>query len=204
MDKEVMKRLFRGKILDGLRRAHRDGRLALDGTEYADPAAFAQLLDHLYRTDWHVYSKPPFGGPEQVFRYLGRYTHRVGISNHRLQAFDGHSVRFATKDGKTLTLAAHEFIRRFLQHVLPHGFVKIRHFGLHASTNAVTRLALARRILDAKSAVPAPPRPAAAAPAITYRELLLRLTGRDPDLCPRCGTPMQRRPLPAPVHRDTS
>lgn len=201
---KVIKRLFRGKILDGLRRAHRDGRLALDGTEYADPAAFAQLLDRLYRTDWVVYCKPPFAGPEAVFRYLGRYTHRVGISNHRLQAFDGHSVRFATKDGKAVTLAAHEFIRRFLQHILPRGFVKIRHFGLHASANAETRLAVARRILDEKSAVPTPAPPAATAPAITYRELLFRLTGRDPALCPRCGTPLQRRPLPAAVQRDTS
>jgi hypothetical protein len=124
----------------------------------------------------------------------------VGISNHRLQAFDGHSVRFATKDGKTVTLAAHEFIRRFLQHILPARFVKIRHFGLHASANATTRLVLARRILDARSASAPPTEPTASA---TICELLLRLTGRDPTLCPRCGTLLQQHPLPA-VRRDTS
>lgn len=200
---KVMAKLFRGKILDGIRRAHRDGRLDLDGTEYAEPAAFTRLLDELYRTDWVVYSKPPFAGPEAVFRYLGRYTHRVGISNHRLQAFDGHSVRFATKDGKTVTLAAREFIRRFLQHVLPARFVKIRHFGLHASANATTRLVLARRILDARSAPAPAPSPEPTASATTCRELLFRLTGRDPTLCPRCGTLLQKHPLPV-VPRDTS
>ncbi len=119
------------------------GQLDFDGAcaDLADPAAFARLKDALYKKDWVVYSKPPFGGAEQVFHYLGRYTHRVGISNQRLRGFDERGVTFATKDGAAVTLAPDEFIRRFLQHVLPRGFVKIRHFGLLAPGNVNGKLA---------------------------------------------------------------
>jgi hypothetical protein len=189
----VMANLFRGKFLDGLRRLYRDGRLDLDGhcRHLAHPAAFARLLDTLYRTAWVVYSKPPFAGPEHVYRYLGRYTHRVGISNHRLQAIDDRGVRFATKGDRTITLDPHEFIRRFLLHVLPPRFVKIRHFGLHASANATTKLHHARALI-AVASVPAP----ATTTTRTWQELLVALTAVDPSLCPICGTRLLQRALP--------
>lgn len=191
---KVMKKLFRGKFLDGLRRAQRAGKIALDGTDCAAPGAFAQCLTKVYAKDWVVYAKTPFASSEHVLRYLGRYTHRVAISNQRIQDFDGHSVRFATKGGQAITLAAEEFIRRFLLHILPAGFTKIRHYGLHAACNAKTKLALAKRILDTQSgarqtAITTPPPP-------SFRELLTLLTGVDPLRCPVCASVMQRRPLP--------
>jgi hypothetical protein len=148
--------LFRGKFLDGLRRLRRDGQLRCTGgsARFADDAAFNQLLDRLYRTSWVVYAKRPFAGPDQVFRYLGRYTHRVGISNQRLQAIDDNGVRFATKGSKSVTVAPLEFIRRFFAHVLPTGFTKIRHFGLHASSNVNTKLARTKELLAAPAAAP--------------------------------------------------
>jgi len=124
----VIGALFRGKLLAALTRAREHGQLDFDGecADLADPAAFARWKDALYKKNWVVYCKPPFGGAEQVFKYLGRYTHRVGISNQRLRSFDERGVTFATKDGAAVTLAPHEFIRRFLLHVLPRGFVRIR------------------------------------------------------------------------------
>lgn len=204
---QVMTELFRGKLLDALRQAYDAGGLDLESTHLADPQEFAQLLDQLYRTRWVVHAKRPFAGPEQVFRYLGRYTHRVGISNERVQAFDGQVVRFSTKDGKAVTLSAEEFIRRFLLHILPHGFTKIRHFGLHSSANAKTKLSLARRLLEGESedAALAPVAMTVNTATGDYRGLLLQLTGVDLALCPRCGTPLVRHPLPAsPLKRDTS
>jgi hypothetical protein len=107
------------------------------------------LLDRLYGVGWVVYAKRPFAGPEQVFKYLSRYTHRTGVSNKRLVSFHGNEVCFHTKGGKTVTLAPEEFIGRFLLHVLPSGYVKIRHYGLMASSNAKTKLPLAQRLLQA-------------------------------------------------------
>lgn len=203
--RKVMAKLFRGKLLDGLRRAYDAGDLGLESTHLAAPQAFAQLLDQLYRTEWVVYAKRPFAGPQNVLRYLGRYTHRVGISNERIQAFDGNSIRFATKGGKAITIEAQEFIRRFLLHVLPRGFTKIRHFGLHSSTNANTRLPIALRFLEEQSAEVALPSSAANATVTDCRGLLLHLTGVDLALCPRCGTPLVRHPIPhSPAQRDTS
>jgi hypothetical protein len=198
---QVLSPLFRGKFLDGLRKLYESGALVLGGpcAGLADPATFARLLDTLYATDWVVYAKPTFAGPEQVFNYLGRYTHRVGISNQRLQAFDERGVRFATKAKKTITLPPAEFIGRFLQHVLPAGFVKIRHFGLHASGNAKTRLVTARDLLD-KLRPPAPDPSAPAAPngaARKWQDLLRALTGIDPDVCPQCGCLLEHEPLPS-------
>ena len=191
---KVMKKLFRGKFLDGLRRAERAGKIALDGTDCAAPGAFAQCLTKVYAKDWVVYAKTPFSSPEHVLRYLGRYTHRVAISNQRIQAFDEHGVRFATKGGQAITLSAEEFIRRFLLHVLPAGFTKIRHYGLHAASNAKTKLAVAKRILEAEAGAG---QPASTTPTTrSFRELLTLLTGVDPLRCPVCGSVMQRRPLP--------
>lgn len=206
----VMGALFRGKFLDGLRRLRTENLLEYTGAAaaLADDDAFSRLLDQLYRMSWVVYAKKPFAGPENVFRYLGRYTHRVAISNQRLQVFDDNGVRFATKDGRTITLAPLEFIRRFLEHVLPTGFTKIRHFGLHAAGNVHTKLALARQLLTPDNKPPSTPTPTSSTPLEprTWQEILLELTGVDLTRCPNCGSALCRRPLPrfAPAIRDTS
>jgi len=217
----VLGALFRGKFLDGLRRLRERGELRYTGAAapLADDAAFNALVDGLYKTSWVVYAKRPFAGPEHVFRYLGRYTHRVGISNQRLQAFDEHGVRFATKGGKAITLAPLEFIRRFLEHVLPSGFTKIRHFGLLAAGNIHTKLEQARKLLTVpqpESARAAPgdslSQPAPAGPpelcvaTLSSDGLVLLLTGVDLRRCPLCGQALVRRALSrcAPKPRDTS
>ena len=141
----VLSRVFRGKFLAGLKRLHRRNQLCCAGpaAALADPQQFAKLMRRLHCHDWVVYAKPAFGGPMQVLRYLGRYTHRVAISNHRLLAFDQERVTFRWRDyahgGKQgmMTLAATEFLRRFFLHVLPRGFVRIRHFGSSPIAGAV-------------------------------------------------------------------
>src|SRR5215470_7579542 len=137
----VLSRVFRGKFVAALKHAFRDGRLQFQGdlTPLARPKTFSSWLRPLFRQDWVVYSKPPFGGPEYVLRYLGRYTHRVAISNHRLVSFANGQVTFRWRDSahhteqNLMTLSLDEFLRRFLLHVLPKGFVRIRHFGFFAS-----------------------------------------------------------------------
>lgn len=206
----VIGALFRGKFLARLSRAYDRGELCLDGpaAALADRGRFRCLRDKLYKTRWVVYAKPPFGGPDEVFRYLGRYTHRVGLSNRRLISLDDRGVTFRTRGEQTATLAPHEFLRRFVLHVLPKGFVKIRHHGLMSASHATTRLPLARRLLE--SATPAANDPATSRPATDFCELLLALTGIDIRLCPRCGGTMTRCPLavlaepPAPIPLDTS
>jgi hypothetical protein len=131
----VMGRLFRGKFLAGLKQLFDKHRLALSGScaHLEDRDVFRLLLDRLYRAEWRPYAKRPFAGPEQVYDYLGFYTHRVAISNQRLLQIDQHSVRFKTRGEKSASLKGDEFVRRFLLHVLPRGFVKIRHYGLLSS-----------------------------------------------------------------------
>jgi len=199
---KVMGKLFRGKFLAQLERAYRDGKLDLAGStaDLAEPRAWAGLRDRLYRTDWVVYAKPPFGGAEQVFRYLGRYTHRVAISNHRILDVADGKVTFRVKDykdgarTKSMTLDAVEFLRRFLLHVLPKGFVRIRHYGLCASRNVNTKLATARRLLLQPDA-PANDATATAAPdgPPTWWERLRERTGIDLMACPCCGGRLVRR-----------
>jgi hypothetical protein len=194
---KAMSKVFRGKVLDGLNDLYKSGRLTLEGgcADLAERATFDKLKDRLYRKKWVVYAKQPFGGPEQVFQYLGRYTHRVGMSNQRLVSFDGHDVCFRTKHGKATTIDAVEFIRRFLLHVLPAGFVKIRHYGLLAAANVNTKLQIARRCL---SAIDENTQPQATIPETppTWRELFLKLTGIDLLVCPACGgQSMERRSL---------
>jgi hypothetical protein len=152
---KVLSRVFRGKFVVGLRRAFRRHQLHLGGSlkHLADPKRFAAFLRTLFRTDWVVYAKPAFGGPRQVLRYLGRYTHRVAISNHRLLAFDGRNVTFRWRDyahgnrQRKMTVSAEEFIRRFLMHVLPCGFVRIRNFGFLANARRAVLLPLCRELL---------------------------------------------------------
>lgn len=194
----AMSKVFRGKLLEGLAALYDGQGLDLRGrcAALCDAATFNRLKDQLYRKEWVVYAKRPFGGPEQVFQYLGRYTHRVGISNHRLISFDGHDVCFRTKRGNTATVEGVEFLRRFLLHVLPTGFVKIRHYGLVSAANATTKLELARRLLmehddaPASAQMPHPPLPPA------WRDLILALTGIDLRVCPACGArSVERHPL---------
>src|ERR1700735_1685723 len=138
---KVLSRVFRGKFVAALKRAFQDGQLSFHGDLrlLAQPKTFAAWLRPLFRKDWVVYSKPPFGGPDYVLRYLGRYTHRVAISNHRLVSFADGQVTFRWRDSahnneqKLMTLALDEFLRRFLLHLLPKGFVRIRHFGFLAN-----------------------------------------------------------------------
>jgi Putative transposase/Transposase zinc-binding domain len=153
----VLGRLFRGKFLHHLRHAFEHGRLGLHGqlADLREPLAFASYLAPLYQHDWNVYAKPPFGGPSQVLRYLARYTHRVAISNHRLVAMHDDRVTFRWKDysrGKkrTMTLGAAEFLRRFLLHLLPAGFVRIRHFGFLANRCRRDKLERCRELLAAE------------------------------------------------------
>jgi hypothetical protein len=137
---EVLGAVFRGKFHNALQRAFRDGKLSFHGDLklLAQPKIFAAWLRPLFRQDWVVYAKRPFGGPEHVLRYLGRYTHRVAISNHRLVSFADGKVTFRWRDSvhhneqKLLSLAVDEFLRRFLLHLLPEGFVRIRNFGFLA------------------------------------------------------------------------
>ncbi len=190
---KVLSRVFRGKFIDGLRKAHQHKKLHLNGqlSGLNEPQNFAAFLRTLFRQDWVVYAKPAFGGATQVLRYLGRYTHRVAISNHRLQAFDGERVTFRWKDyahgnqQRTMTLSATEFLRRFGQHILPRGFIRIRQFGLLANRCKATSLALARRLLTAP---PQALQPLAQASATT-------LTWR----CPRCSAPMRVGPQLTPT-----
>ena len=153
----VLSRMFRGKLLAFLKQSYRHNELRFSGTLAAlsQPHAFHSLLSILRNKEWVVYSKPPFGGPEHVLKYLARYTHRVAISNGRLLGLDSGQVRFRWRDSRhnnrssVMTLDAVEFIRRFLLHVLPAGFVKIRHFGLLANRNRRQALALCRIHLHA-------------------------------------------------------
>lgn len=150
----VLSRLFRRLFLDGLRRAFEQGRLEFFGDleRLRDPATFHRHLVPLARSEWVVYAKPPFGGPRQVLEYLGRYTHRVAISNQRPLAADHAHVTLHWKDyrqphsPKRMTLAAEEFLRPYLLHALPPGFQRIRHYGLLANCRHKHSLARCRRV----------------------------------------------------------
>src|SRR6266568_2448790 len=156
----VLSRLFRRLFLERLAAAHQQLQFFGQHAPLANAQAFATYLAPLRKTEWVVYSKRPFGGPEAVLAYLSRYTHRVAIANSRLIAFDGNGVTFKWKDyraegsqrRKTMTLAIDEFIRRFLIHVLPRGFHRIRHYGLFANGSRAENIARARELL----AMPAP------------------------------------------------
>lgn len=180
----VVGALFRGKFLARLQQLYDRGALRLVGAaaRLADRKAFARLRARLYEKRWVVYVKPPFGGPEEFFRYVGRYTHRVGLSNTRIVALNDERVIFRTRGDATATLSHDEFLRRFLLHVLPEGFVKIRHYGLFAPANVNSKLVLARKRL-AETGTPSPVKRASPR---NFREILLALTGIDITLCPRC------------------
>ena len=191
----VLSLVFRGKFLAGLKELHREGRLSLSGRAepLRDRFEFHNLLDRLYRKSWWVYSKPPFGGPDQVLKYLARYTHRVALSNQRLVGLDKDRVTFTYKDysqagqRREMTLPAEEFIRRFLLHILPDRFVRIRHYGLFANRHRASNLERVRELLGAES-------PAVeSARREDWQTVFLRITGQDPTLCPECGRGHLRR-----------
>jgi hypothetical protein len=198
--------------------AHAQDRLRFfgDHAALADKRAFKRFLAPLRRTEWVVYSKQPFAGPQQVLRYLSRYTHRVAISNRRLVAADHNAIAFRWKDyriegsgrWKTMALAPHEFIRRFLVHVLPKGLHRIRHYGLFANGNRAANIAKARELLGA-------------APRVEPKEEKTAATSEPRVLacpCPRCGGRMivievfargcepryRPAPAPTPIRIDTS
>jgi Putative transposase/Transposase zinc-binding domain len=211
----VLSRVYRGKFLAGLTKLHAQGQLTLP-PRLNETDAWRAWLARLYARDWVVYAKPPVGGPEQVLKYLARYTHRVAISNQRLEKLEDGRVTFRYKDyadsrkQKRLTLSAEEFLRRFVQHVLPKGFMKIRHYGLLASRRRQARLDEARLLLTAQQLEALLQGQQAEPPAITPAE---------PWHCPACGgqrrsrtelpradgPPCSAAPEPSPAApRDTS
>jgi hypothetical protein len=184
----VLSALFRGLFLHYLKQAYQQDKLQFAGSleDLSERAAFNRLLKNARKKKWVVYAKRPFGGPQQVLDYLGRYTHRVAISNHRLLALEGGRVTFSWRDyrdsaaSKEMSMEAGEFIRRFLIHVLPDGFQKIRYFGLMANRGRAANLALCRQL------IPADARPAPALEVKDFNERYRQLTGEDPRLCPAC------------------
>jgi hypothetical protein len=199
----VLSRVFRGKFVEALRRAYDRNELDLAGSSehLRDPAQWHAFVDALFETDWVVYAKPAFGDALAVLRYLGRYTHRVAISNRRLLAFDGDHVTFQWKDyahsdqRRTMTLSAMEFLRRFVQHILPRGFVRIRQSGFLANTCRVARVALARTLLATPSAAVA----STDVPATRTTDTATRASWA----CPRCGAAMIIGPIVSTLHLAT-
>jgi len=207
----ALSRLFREKFLYYLKQAFEQGKLQFfaDLQSLADPQAFRSFLRRNRESEWVVYAKPPFGGPAQVLDYLGRYTHRVGISNNRLVAFKDGKVTFQWKDRKKhnrtrpMSLDADEFIRRFLMHILPQGFAKTRYFGFLANRHRRSRLSLGRRLLNA-------PPPEIDPQLIDWKTRHQALTGESLDICPACKKgrmhllqilppPWKRRSAPHPI-----
>jgi hypothetical protein len=182
---KVLSRVFRGKFVAALKRAFQDGQLSFHGDLrlLAQPKTFAAWLRTLFRKDWVVYSKPPFGGPDYVLRYLGRYTHRVAISNHRLVSFADHQVIFRWRDSahkneqRRMTLSLDEFLRRFLLHLLPDGFVRIRNFGFLANRRRAAFLPLCFQLLGRTKHA--------------EQDTPGAQDSRDLWLCPKCAAPMR-------------
>jgi hypothetical protein len=198
---------IRKLFCDDLEKQFQQGKLSFPASlaHITTPDGFRRFLRKRRRQKWVVYCKKPFGGPEEFLSYIGRYTHRVAISNSRILNFSDSRVTFKARDNhnpgshRTVILPAEEFMQRFLLHVLPSGFVKIRHYGLMASRNAKTKLELARTLLAENTvcgntgSVSDEDKPEK--PPQTWRERLQRLTGIDPTVCPRCGARLIRQPL---------
>jgi Putative transposase/Transposase zinc-binding domain len=183
---QVLRRVFRGKFVAGLKQAFLDGQLSFHGDPalLLQPKTFAAWLRLLFRKDWVVYAKRPFGGPEYVLQYLGRYTHRVAISNHRLVSFAEGKVTFRWRDSahnneqKLMTVSLDEFLRRFLLHLLPKGFVRIRNFGFLANRRRATLLPLCFHLLGATQEPQA------------EQDVSSASDSYDLWRCPKCGGPM--------------
>ncbi len=209
----AMSKMFRGKYLAALARLGKRGTLRFTGqcAELADSTTWQSLLTALQQTKWVVYAKPPFGGPEQVLKYLSRYTHRVAISNRRLLFVGDGIVRFAWKDyadhsaHKEMTLSGAEFLRRFLLHVVPRGFMRIRHYGILANRHREQKLARCRDLLGVPT-IAAPEPPIETPDTDTHDEALDDDSDTERPLapCPICGARMRIIEVVPPQPRDTS
>jgi hypothetical protein len=201
---EALSIVFKGKFIDYLRKARSRGELEFTGkaAEYETEAGFSRLIRRLRSKGWVVYSKEPFAGPEQVVDYIGRYTHRIAISNNRIVDIKNVEVTFTYRDRKNKgilrlrTVTAEEFIRRFLLHVLPDGFMKIRHFGILANRYKKENIKLCRELLGDNTPTPEPEKKSAS-------ELMLDLTGTDITKCPCCnkGKMIVTMEMPYPSRR---
>ena len=199
---ESLAKEFRKRYLKKLHRAFVDKKLIFPGNtrSYGYRPTFKTLIQSLFQTTWIVYAKRPFAGPQQVLEYLGRYTHRVAISNNRIVSIKNGKVTFTYRDRKrnvevkNITLYADEFIRRFLLHVLPNGFMKIRYFGFLANTNKNKCIPLVRKFIDPTAQLPEKI-------TETAQEMILRLTGEDLACCPQCqkGKMVKLGELPKPT-----
>lgn len=187
---EVLSKKFRGKFLDYLKKYYQENKLNFFGTqrELENPESFQALLNKCYKNSWYTYCKEPFSGPLAVIEYLGRYTHRVAISNNRIVSMYEKSVTIKVKDYKNgckeklLTMSGIEFIRRFLMHILPKGFVKLRHFGLLGNRNKKTKLELCRNLLNSAVVF------VSEFVNLNAVEILMKITGKDITKCPACIT----------------
>ena len=195
----ALSRVFRGKYAEGLEDLLREGQLDLP-PQLSSPGSQRRLLRTLRRKSWNVYSKRPFAGPRKLLDYLGRYTHRVAISNHRLISLEEGQVEFTYRDRrdgdrtKRMSLPAEEFIHRFLKHVLPSGFMRIRHYGLLASRSKKVAPARCRQLLGSSAPEPEEPK--------TFADWILIWTGEDISRCPRCGEQLVVVEIPRPRYRN--
>jgi len=195
---KVLSKVFRGKLLYYLKRAYYNNKLKLigDNEQLIEKQVFQCFIDRLYRKEWVVYCKPPFGSAEHVLEYLGRYTHRVAISNNRIVFFDNGLVTFKWRDyryknkQKFMAVTAEEFIRRFLMHVLPDKFVRIRHYGILSNRKRIIKIGKCKRLLGSVFEVPSSNK-------LSSEELLFKLTGIDLRICPCCekGKMLRQRKL---------
>jgi len=198
---KALSRVFRGKFIDALKKMYLHGQIAFPKSiaSLRTKESFSDLVDQLWQKDWVVYSKAPFDGPEKVLEYLGRYTHRVAISNHRIVNVENGLVTFRYRDRrgrdklKQTTIAAQEFVRRFLLHVIPHSYKRIRHFGFLANRCKKRDLTRCRELLGLPTSLPQ-------VPDETLQEKMLRLTGADITQCPRCKRGHMVRVMELPIH----
>jgi len=198
---ESVAKEFKKRYLQSLKTAYQNEKLIFPGNtaDFASQKGFQKLLTSLFKAKWIAYAKRPFAGPEQILEYLGRYTHRVAISNNRILSIDNDKVTFTYRDRernnqiRIMTLDAHEFIRRFLLHVLPMGFMKIRYFGFLSHKNKTQAIALLRKLIDPDAILPEKI-------VENIIEMMHRLTGSDITCCPKCGKGKMKiiKKLPAP------
>ena len=197
---QALSPVFKGKFMDEFKKAFHQSKLRFIGQskEFQSKSAFQSLVNKLYKTNWVVYSKKPFAGPQHVLNYLSSYTHKIAISNHRIKKVENNSVTFTYRDRrtnnkiKTMSLHVNQFISRFLLHVLPHSYTRIRHFGFLSNRNRNKNISRARKLLG--SAVQSPTNH----PQQNTQQLMLKLTGKDITQCPHCksGTMIVIKILP--------
>lgn len=199
----VMQKLYRGKLMDYFAKAVDSGNIELCGQlqKFAQPEALRKLKNILYNKKWVVYVKAPFASPQAVIKYLGQYTHRVAISNKRIISVENGMVKFSYKDyadgnaQKVMSITIVEFIRRFLLHIVPSGFVRIRHYGFLANRNRKTKLARCREIFHKSPPTKRKDKRAGR----TWSDIVKELTGKDPNICPCCGGTLRLTAVLSPL-----